>query len=361
MGYPLNPELQKWLNTHALELDQNNQQAPKVLSQLAQAQLFGLGVPIELGGVAHSEFSDAAWAITAVAQHSLSAAFVLWAQRSLISYVLHSSNPSIASNYLPDLLSGKLAGATGLSNAIKFLGGIEGLQINAIPKGTASNSWQLNGFLPWVSNLHSDHFVVAIAAQRQNQNPAIFLIHNHDEGVNRSEDLKLHSLQGSNTASVHINNCTVNKANLLAENAHEFIQKIRPQFLTLQSALSTGLSLRCIAQVLAHPKLSAVNQNQALALRQQIIAIQQTLNDKTENGYFVLHANDLFELRIQLAYLTEQASLLELQTEGGACYLQGVRDHTLRRVREALFLPLVSPTISQLKAQIDASPTLAGA
>lgn len=361
MAYPIDPELKQWLNTYALELDQSNRQAPEVLKQLAKAQLLGLGVPTELGGIAHSRFSDAAWAITAVAQHSLSAAFVLWAQRCLISYLLHSPNSRIAPRYLPTLLSGDLAGATGLSNAIKFLGGIEELQITATPLDSPNQTWQLNGFLPWVSNLHSDHFVVAVAAQRKGQSPAIFLIHDHDVGIQRSDDLKLLSIQGSNTASVQIKDCVLNNANVLAENAHEFIKKIRPQFLTLQSALSTGVTLRCIAEVLAHPKLSSTSQQKAITLRQQALSIQEVLNEKTEMGYFVKHVSDLFELRIQLAYLAEQACLLELQTEGGACYVQGQREHTLRRVREGLFLPLVSPSISQLQAQINSSLTIAGA
>lgn len=353
MEHPLNSQLTSWLNQHALELDQSNQRASEVLPQLVAADLLGLGVPTELGGMAQSRFSDAAWATVAIAKCSLSAAFVFWTQRSFISYVLHSSNNQLAARYVPQLLKGELAGATGLSNAIKFLAGVEQLQVQATPVLEAENkTWKLSGFLPWVSNLYPDRFVVAIPAKKEDAPPAIFLAHHNNSGLNRDADLILHSLQGSNTASIQLDQCVLTSDQLLADNAQAFIQKIRPQFLSMQCALSTGVALRSVEQIMQHSRGSSVSKKKATDIKAQVIAIQNELNEKTESGYFVQAPTRLFELRIQLATLTEQASLLELQSEGGACYLQGQREQTLRRVREALFLPLVSPTITQLQAQL---------
>ena len=347
MAYQLNEELTQWLARHALDLDQNNYLADDAFDQLAQNQLFGLGVPTEYGGVPNSTLHDAAWAIAEVAKQSLSAAFMLWAQRCFISYLLLHPNAPLSATLLRDAVQGRIAGATGLSNAIKFVGGVEGLQITASP---TNQGWLLDGHLPWVSNLHTKQFYVIVAAERHEHTPAVFVLHHDDAGLQRHPDLALHCIQGSNTASISLEQCAIPAERLIAESALDFIQTVRPQFLTLQSALSTGVALRCLEQVLAHRRLSAEQRAQALEQKNRIVAIQSKMCSGSDDGIFLHEPAALFALRIELAQHCQTASLLELQTEGGASFLQGLRDHTQRRLREALFLPMVSPSISQLQA-----------
>lgn len=347
MAYQLNEDLTQWLTQHALELDQNSDLADASFEQLAAAGLFGLGVPVEFGGNPNTHFEEAAWAVAEVAKYSLSAAFMLWAQRCFISYLLLHPEAPLSAALLTDAVQGRIAGATGLSNAIKFVGGVEGLQTRA---EATEQGWVLNGYLPWVSNLHSKDFYVVVAAEREGQSPAVFALHQHDTGLIRNPDLALHCMQGSNTASIKIEQCHVGHERLLAESASGFIQVVRPQFLTLQSALSTGVSLRCLDQVLNHQRANAKQKKQATDYQARIIEIQHELCAGCESGVFLEQPAALFALRIELAQLCQAASLLELQAEGGASFLQGLRDHTQRRLREALFLPMVSPSISQLQA-----------
>ena len=358
MAYQLNPELAQWLTAHALPLDQSNHHASLVIPKLAEHHLFGLGVPATYGGQAHSDFAEAVWAITAVAKYSLSAAFAYWAQRCFISYLLLDPSRPATAQYLPELLSGQLTGATGLSNAIKFLSGVEDLQVHATP---TADGWELNGFLPWVSNVDNDGFVVAVAAQRPQQAPAIFLLQSDDKGLHRQADLDLHCLQGSNTASIHIQSCHVGTDRLLADQAAEFIQQVRPPFLAFQCALSTGVALQSLEQVLAHPRLNTAHATQAQDLQHKLVTTQRHIITGCLNGVFLQQPTELFALRIEIARLCQEACLLELYTEGGASYLQGKREHTLRRVREALFLPLVSPTVQQLRQQLQTPFTFATA
>ncbi len=88
--------------------------------------------------------------------HSLTAAFVFWGQRAFIEYLLQSPNRALGDRLLGDLLAGTLAGATGLSNAMKFLSGIEALQVTATRGG--GDGWNLDGRLPWVTNLRKGRF-----------------------------------------------------------------------------------------------------------------------------------------------------------------------------------------------------------
>ena len=60
----------------------------------------------------------------------------------------------------------------------------------------------------------------------------------------------------------------------------------------------------------------------------------------------------LFEVRIALAEAAQQAVQLELQASGGAAYLKPAGDGFARRWREAAFLPIVTPSLVQLKTEL---------
>src|SRR5690606_32036219 len=127
------------------------------------------GVLPELGGVG-GDVTDGVEAIAQVASHSLTAAFVFWGQRAFIEYLLQSDNAGLRERLLGDLLSGRKAGATGLSNAMKFLSGFEPLGVTAQPDG---DGWTLNGRLPWVTNLRKAGFTVAAAVDLPGAPPLI--------------------------------------------------------------------------------------------------------------------------------------------------------------------------------------------
>ena len=108
-------------------------------------------------------------AIAEVSAHSLTAGFVFWGHRTFIEYLLQSPNAALRETLLPDLLAGRRGGATGLSNAMKFLSGIEELSVQSQRSGTAL---QLDGYLPWVTNLPAAGFDVAMAVKGANGAPA---------------------------------------------------------------------------------------------------------------------------------------------------------------------------------------------
>ena len=123
-----------WVSAQAASLNDSAADADAVIPQLGAAGFFRVGVPAAQGGSGGTT-ADAIEAIAAVAERSLTAAFVFWGQRTFIEYLLHSPNAGLRERHLPALLAGELAGATGLSNAMKFLSGIESLSISATPAG----------------------------------------------------------------------------------------------------------------------------------------------------------------------------------------------------------------------------------
>jgi hypothetical protein len=70
------------------------------------------------------------------------------------------------------------------------------------------------------------------------------------------------------------------------------------------------------------------------------------------SGRFVTEPWALFEIRIALADAAHQAVQLELQASGGAAYLKPAGSSFARRWREAAFLPIVTPSLVQLKTEL---------
>jgi alkylation response protein AidB-like acyl-CoA dehydrogenase len=233
-----------WVSAHAASLNEGAAHADEAISVLGAAGFFRIGVPSALGGSGGST-TDAVHAIARVAQRSLTAAFVFWGQRTFIEYLLQSDNAALRARHLPALLSGELAGATGLSNAMKFLSGIESLSIAASPAG---EGWRLDGSLPWVTNLRRAGFAVAAAVEpTDGQPPAVVAFLSGTPGITRSEDLELLALRGSNTAAIRIEGVVSGAAELIHADARSFLPRVRPAFLSLQCGMSIGLARACLA------------------------------------------------------------------------------------------------------------------
>ncbi|WP_420997371.1 acyl-CoA dehydrogenase family protein [Cupriavidus sp. 30B13] len=348
-------DLAQWLAAHADGLDSGAADPAGVLPRLAQAGLFRIGVPQAQGGSGGTT-TDAVEAVAAVAGYSQTAAFVLWGQRAFIEYVLHTPNRALAARLLPALLDGSLAGATGLSNAMKFLGGIEALQVSVEARaqdGDTHAGWLVGGVVPWATNLHPAGFAVAVAAADTAGHAGVYAIPSGLPGVLRSADLDLIGLRSSYTASVRFDGVALDAGWLLHEDAHQFLPRVRPAFLGLQCGLAIGLARRAIAAAQGRPDGGrSVLDGERDALAAELAGAARALHDGLERGDFLAAPRALFGLRIRLVELAMAAVQLELQARGGAGYLHGRTDGFARRWREAAFLPIVTPSLVQLKTEL---------
>ncbi|KMK52441.1 dehydrogenase [[Actinobacillus] muris] len=337
-----------WLAKHADTLDQSNQHSAELLTKIANEGIFRLGVPAEFGGDGKSIF-NAIQGIEALAQYSLTAAFISWGHRTLIENLIASANPIPRQLWLAELLSGKRAGGTGLSNAVKFLSGVEELQVTLSERGGKK---VLNGRLPWVTNLQAGRFVAIFAAAVEGSNQSVILtIPSEADGLSRSDDLEFIALQGSNTAALTFENVELNPDWIISSDANHYLAQIRPAFLGLQCGMPFGLAKRCLAEVAATLASNrAVLQQEWQTVSQRLAEIEQQLaQGLAEKDYFIRHPKALFQLRIDIVDVVAQSVLLELQTGGGRGYLKHGGLSFARRWREAAFLPIVTPSAVQLR------------
>src|SRR5690606_8508666 len=306
-------------------------------------------VPTARGG-SGGHVADAVDAIAQVASRSLTAAFVFWGQRAFIEFLLHTDNLGLRDRLLGDLLSGRRAGATGLSNAMKFLAGFEPLGVTAQPDG---DGWTLNGRLPWVTNLRKAGFTVAAAVDLPGAPPLIVALPSDLPGLQRQDDLQLLGLQGSNTAPVELTEAQVGREWLLAEDARRYLPRVRPAFLALQCGLALGLSRRALDEV--QQRLEGhcrILEADWARLNSALDEHRQALLDGLHEGAFVASPVPLFKLRIGLAAIASEAVQLELQASGGKAYLQPYGAGFARRLRESAFVPVVTPSLVQLRHEL---------
>ena len=347
--------LYDWLARHADSLDQSEELADQVMPALAAQGCFLAGVPSHLGG-SGGDVRDAIDGIAEVARHSLTAAFVYWGQRSFIEYLLQSPNAALRDRLLPQLMAGTLAGATGLSNAMKFLSGMEPLQIDASPD-KENDGWTLNGKLAWITNLRPQRFVAAAAVAPVNGAPAAVVAFAGDAaGVQRSANLQLIAMRGSNTAAVRLEGVAVAPENIISSQAPDWLPRVRPAFLGMQCGMSIGLAragLDHAARTLDNGAKGRGQLGERIAAARDALTLHtQHLLEGVADGRFVADAPTLFKLRIALADLVQQALTLELHAKGGHAYLEQEQDGFARRWREAAFIPVITPSITQLQAAL---------
>ncbi|KAA2212136.1 acyl-CoA dehydrogenase family protein [Teichococcus oryzae] len=354
MPVPIGSALNEWLDGNAAGLDDGRADPASLLPRLAAAGLFGIGVPAAWGGQG-GEVAEAVEAIAAISSRSLAAGFVFWSQRTYIEFLLQSPNEGLRSRLLPDLLTGALAGATGLSNAMKFLAGLEALQITAAPQGAG---YSLDGRMPWVTNLRPQGFHVAAAiAHADGSGAMVASLPSDAPGLRRTEDLSLLGLRGTNTAAIDLHGVKLSPDDIIHPQAGLWLPQVRPAFLGLQCGMSIGLARRALQE--ATERGGAAREVLRLPLGElsaRLAAEEKALRDGLRALHFQARPAPLFELRIRLADIVAEAVGLELQASGGRAYLQPQGEDFARRWREAAFIPVITPSLVQLKAVLAARP-----
>lgn len=341
--------LREQLRHDAQALDDGSADPEPLVAKLATHELFRVGVSRASGGV-DGTVVDAVELLASVAEESLTAAFVLWGQRTFVDYLRVTPNEALRERLLPSILAGRLAGATGLSNAIKFLSGIEELQAQLASKDAGL---VLNGKAPWVTNLRKSGFVVAITASAPGGDGQwVVAVPSQRPGVERSPDFRLLGLGASNTAALRFERAEISPADVLHRDARAFIAEVRPAFLGLQCGLAIGLARASLSAARAAKSRGSTLNAQLETTQSRLAAAVSALEQGLQDGRFVAAPRALFEVRIELARLAQSSVELELRASGGAAYLAERDGGFARRWREAAFVPIVTPSLAQLEHEL---------
>jgi butyryl-CoA dehydrogenase len=203
------------------ELDEQNKFPWDVMKAMAQADLFGLFIPEEYGGLGKKTLE------LCIAVEELSKACVgvstSYAANALGTYplLLHGSDAQ-KKKYLPAIASGKRLVAFGLTeaNAGSDAGGI---QTTAKLEG---NEYVLNGTKQWITNGGEAEIYTIIAITDRSKGPrgaSAFIVEKGTPGFTFGKKENKMGIRASSTTELIFSNCRIPKENLIAKEGMGFI------------------------------------------------------------------------------------------------------------------------------------------
>jgi len=203
------------------ELDEQNKFPSDIMKAIAQADLFGIYIPEEYGGLGKKSLE------LCIAVEELSKACVgvstSYAANALGSYpiLLHGSDAQ-KKKYLPDIATGKKLVAFGLTEA-NAGSDASGIQTTAKLNG---NEYVINGTKQWITNGgEADVYtIIAITDKSKGARGAsAFIVEKGTPGFTFGKKENKMGIRASSTTELIFNNCRIPKENLIAKEGMGFI------------------------------------------------------------------------------------------------------------------------------------------
>lgn len=292
--------------------------------------------------------------IEAAGLHCGSTAFLAWCQSASAWYLASAPQAAPRERYLADVLAGTLMAGSGMSNFLKHHSGIEKIRLNAKP---VSGGYQIDGMLPWVSNLDDGHLLLTAAAVADGQY-IMFAVPTDTDGVSLHACPDFSGMEGTNTWNVRMHGVHVPTADVLAqpEQFEAFIQRVKPGLILTQTGMGLGIiagSLRTLDRDRTSTRsVNTFLDTSAEEIRQALTRLQaeaQTLAPQVLQGTAPLLS--ILRLRAQVsewALRVTQSTALRVGARG---YL--MRHPAQRRLREAMFVAIVTPALKHLRKEIE--------
>lgn len=326
---------------------------------LATLQGFGADGAFALHLAGHTPLARAdLWAaieaMAAIGSACMSSAFCAWCQDACGWYLENTANAALRERLQGGVASAALMGATGLSNPVKALSGIEpfNLQGKKVPGG-----WRVNGVLPWVSNLGEGHvFGTIFQAADDPAHKVMGLFTCGANGVSIRQSAHFVALEGTGTFGIRFRDAFIPEEDLLADPLGGMARRIRPGFILLQTGMGFGVIEGCI-EAMQRPGTGSGSSNRflpdgpadlcdrAAALRDTVAALAATPHDPSDD-----YMRRVLEARLAVSELTLAATQSAVLHAGARGYLIGSGVH--RRQREGVFVAIITPSVRHLRQEL---------
>lgn len=291
-----------------------------------------------------------------VSTYCLSTAFCMWCQNALRWYLASSENRRLDESIGSQIAAGSLLGGTALSNPMKHLAGIEPLKFRA---NRVQGGYVVSGAIPWVSNLGQGHYFAAVFGLEENANHKVMaLISCNQEGVVLGDLNRFIALNGTRTYSIRLDRVFVPDEDVIAEPATAYIEKIRCGFILLQTGIAIGL-IRSTIDIMLQARISHAHINQHLTVQPEEVAgqlssweLQIQKLSATPFDSSPAYLSEVLTARLGLADLAVSSATAALLHEGARGYLS--TSQSQRRLRESLFLAILTPATKQLRKMLSA-------
>jgi len=297
-------------------------------------------------------------AMAAIGAACMSSAFCAWCQDACGWYLENTANAALRDRLQGDVAAGAVMGATGLSNPVKALSGIEpfALRGTRVPGG-----WRVNGVLPWVSNLGEGHLFGTIFEDAADPtHRAMGMFRCGEAGVSIRQSAHFVALEGTGTYAVRFRDAFVAEGDLLADPLGDMARRIRPGFVLLQTGMGFGVIEASLAGMRGAsggggasnrflPDGPEALSDRAAALRETVATLAGTPHDPSPD-----YLRRVLEARLAVSELTLAATQSAVLHAGARGYLLGSAVH--RRQREGIFVAIITPSIRHLRQELSTLP-----
>ena len=203
------------------ELDEQNKFPGDIMKAMAQADLFGIYIPEEYGGLGKKSLE------LCIAVEELSKACVgvstSFAANALGTYpILLNGSDAQKKKYLPDIAAGKKLVAFGLTEA-NAGSDASGVQTTAKLEG---NEYVINGTKQWITNGGEADVYTIIAITDRSKGPrgaSAFIVEKGTPGFTFGKKENKMGIRASSTTELIFNNCRIPKENLIAKEGMGFV------------------------------------------------------------------------------------------------------------------------------------------
>lgn len=307
-----------------------------------------------IDGIAqHGGLIAAIDAMAAVGSTCLSTAFCIWCQDALAWYLDQSANSEIRHRLLLPIARGSVLGGTGLSNPMKAFSGIEPLSLRG---QQVDGGYRVTGRLPWVSNLGPDHLFASIFSLEDGRR-VMAVFDCSDSAITLAQNAHFIALEGTRTFAVQVREAFIRQSDVLAENAVEFVPRIRQGFVLLQLGMALGVA-RGAAEAMRQdgsgrqagawlPLSPDRIDERAQEIRSRAQVLSRSADDPSRAAFL-----EVLRVRLDASWLALQAAEMAALQAGARGYLQG--SETDRRRREAQFVAIVTPSVKHITKELAA-------
>ncbi len=203
------------------ELDESEEYPTEILDAIAEADLFGLYIPEEYGGLGGGMF-EMVLALEQFGRGCTGVATAFAASGLGAIPILMAGSEEMKQKYMPQIAGGKRRAAFGLTEA--GAGSDAGaIQTTAVLDG---DEWVINGTKQWITNAGEAEVYTIIALTDKNKGArgaSMFVVEDGDPGFSYGEKEKKMGIRTSSTRELIFKDCRIPKDRMIGRQGTGFI------------------------------------------------------------------------------------------------------------------------------------------
>lgn len=223
------------------ELDEQNRFPREILHDIAKADLFGIFVPEEYGGLGGGCY-EIVLAMEELARGCVGVATSYAASALGIFPVLLAGSEEQKEKYLPDIATGSRWAAFGLTEA-NAGSDASGIRTTAMEDG---DFWVLNGTKQWITNGGESEIYTIVALTDPSKGPrgaSIFVVEDGDPGFSYGKKEDKMGIRSSATRELIMKDCRIPRDRLVGRRGTGFITVMKTLDLSRPGIASLGVGL----------------------------------------------------------------------------------------------------------------------